>query len=94
LSREKRSVYVILDSKKNYCREVCVKSNMYVSFKKFCEETRCYTDLVHATSVICKLREDAVHVGLDETFHLDYVTLEDVEMERTYNRDNLVLVEY
>ncbi|HEY8805262.1 MAG TPA: hypothetical protein VIM42_09210 [Clostridium sp.] len=80
---EKRNVWVILDSKGNYSGGIrrIENEDIYISWKSFGPECRAYLNLEKATNVIWDLRASSNAVGLDETFYLDYVVLEDIIAE-------------
>ncbi|WP_088225720.1 hypothetical protein [Desulfosporosinus sp. FKB] len=97
----KRLAWVIKDSQGNFCHaNSIVKWNktawIYASYKEFSQECRGYLNLQQAKQYLDELKSKAKEIGLDESFHLDYVDLN--KLVRQYivsdeKAENIILVE-
>jgi len=98
-NEKEKWLWVIKDSKGNFAHANSIKkwnskTWMYVIFKSFSPECRGYVDQMAAERAMSKLWSKSRDMGLDESFHLEYLDMEKIiKSAKSFKNDNMVLVE-
>lgn len=92
-------IWVIKDSKGNLANKKSIKmwdskTWIYVTYQTFSPECRGYMDLMACECAMDKLWSKSRDMDLDESFHLEYVNIEDaIKEHKAFIGDNMILVE-